>query len=220
MIMSLSRRALYIIGVMSIFALCCNIQASEKVHGVSIFGPESLKYKEGEPFNYLKPDAPIAGTLRIATDTFTKVSFFGLIGTQPRLLEFCFDTIGIKSWDDDEPYACYGLVAEYFEIADDKKSMTIYLRKEARFSDGVPLTADDVVFSYNLMYDPDVTPSWRLRWRKIEKLVKVDKHTVKVYFKEFARDVPIAVCRLIIFPKHIYGVPGKNIGTDFRDSPL
>ncbi|HAS84092.1 MAG TPA: hypothetical protein DCS43_15780, partial [Verrucomicrobia bacterium] len=45
-----------------------------------------------------------------------------------------------------------------FEIADDKTSMTIRLRPEARFADGQPVTADDVVFSYQLLFDPDVNP--------------------------------------------------------------
>jgi ABC-type oligopeptide transport system substrate-binding subunit len=101
--------------------LCAISSAAEKAHGVSIFGPKSLKYKEGEPFAYLNPNAPIAGRLKLPTNPFTKLTYFGLTGNQPRMLEHCFDTLGVKSWDDDEPYACYGLIAKYFEVADDRK---------------------------------------------------------------------------------------------------
>lgn len=188
-----------------------SLNSSEKSHGISIFGPKTLKYKEGEPFEYLNPDAPITGTLKMACGAFTKISPFGLKGSTPPIHYALFDTLGTKSWDDDEPYAVYGILAEYFEIADDKKSMKIYLRKEAKFSDGKPVTADDVVFSYNLLYDPYVSPAKRLAWKNVSKVVKLDKHTVRFDFKKYTRDLPITVSYLVVYPKHIYGEPGKSL---------
>jgi len=182
---------------------------------VSIFGPETLKYKEGEPFAYLDPNAVVGGRLRVPGGYFTKLSPFGLTGTPAPLTERVFDTLGIKSWDDDEPFAVYGLLAQYFELADDKLSMTVYLRPEARFADGVPVTADDVVFSFNVLFDPDMNPGGRLSLQNVRTVERLDDHTVRFLFKEYTRDLPIAVTYLTIYPKHIYGLPGKNLGHDF-----
>jgi len=192
---------------------------AERWHGVSVFGPEGLKYKPGEPFAYLNPDAPIGGQLRMPGESFSKLTTFGLIGSAPQWLEeHCFEALGIKSWDDDEAYSVYGLIAESFELADDKSSLTVRLRPEARFSDGEPVTADDVVFSYELLFDPDVNPALQLHMKPVERFVKVDDHTVRVDFKYFTRDLPVYVSRLVIYPAHVYGRPGVNLGEDFRDS--
>jgi len=192
--------------------------AGERWHGVSVFGPEGLKYKSGEPFAYLNPDAPITGRLRMPGLSFSKLTTFGLTGRAPQWMEeHCFEALGIKSWDDDEAYSVYGLLAESFELADDKKSLTIRLRPEARFSDGVPVTADDVVFSYELLFDPDINPALSLHMKPVERFVKVDDHTIRVEFKYFTRDLPVYVSRLVIYPRHIYGRPGVNIGSDFRE---
>ncbi|MBL7076390.1 MAG: hypothetical protein ISS31_02860 [Kiritimatiellae bacterium] len=193
----------------------CSAKASERAHGLSIFGPETLKYAPGEPFEYLDPNAPIAGHLKIPGGNFTKLSPFGLTGSVPGLYYKVFDTLGIKSWDDDEPFAVYGYLAESFELADDKLSMTVYLRPEARFSDGAPLTADDVVFSYNLLFDPDVNPGGRLSYKNVRTVERVDTHTVRFLFKQYTRDLPITVTYLTVYPKHIYGAPGKRLGKDF-----
>ncbi len=192
---------------------------AERWHGVSVFGPEGLKYKPGERFEYLNPDAPIAGRLRVVGPSFSKVMPFGLTGTAaPDLEHHCFEALGIKSWDDDEAYSLYGLLAESFELADDRSALTIRLRPEARFSDGQPVTADDVIFSYELLYDPDINPALRLHLKHITRMVKEDEHTVRVEFEHFTRDLPVYVCRMVIFPKHVYGKPGVNLGEDFQEA--
>ena len=208
-----------LVATLFIAASLCNCTtAGDKVHGVSIFGPESLKYAEDEPFEYLATNAPISGTLRLPGGYFSKTTPFGLSGNLAPGVWFCFDRLGLKSWDDDEPYAMYGLLVKYYELADDRNSMRLYLRPEARFSDGVPLTADDVVFSYNLLYDPDMNPADKLRWKNVETLTKIDDHTVEIRFKEYNRDVPIWISYLVVYPKHVYGVPGVDLSKDFEDS--
>jgi len=202
--------------ILTVLSAACG-SAGERMHGLSIFGPETLKYKPGEPFAYLNPDAPIGGHLRLPGGAFTKLSPFGLTGSTPGLYYKVFDTLGIKSWDDEEPFAVYGYLAESFELADDNLSMTVYLRPEARFADGVPLTADDVVFSYNLLFDPDVNPAARLSWKNVRTVERVDAHTVRFLFNAYTRDLPITVSYLTVYPKHIYGVPGKRLGQDFDD---
>lgn len=190
---------------------------AELSHGLSIFGPQTLKYAPGEPFAYLNPDAPVGGRIKLPGGYFTKLSPFGLTGTPPPLLYKVFDTLGIKSWDDDEPFSVYGLLAESFELSDDRLSMTVRLRPEARFADGEPVLADDVVFSYDLLFDPNVNPATRLSFTNVESVRALDERTVRFTFKQYTRDLPITVTYLEIYPKHIYGVPGVNLAEDFNE---
>ena len=192
--------------------------AGEKIHGVSIFGTESLKYGENEPFFYLNPKAPKVGTFQTSGWSFTKITPFGLRGTAPRNVDlYCFDTLGIKSWDDDEPYAVYGHVVQHYELSDDKQSMLLHIRPGITFSDGEALTAEDVLFSYRLLYFPGMSPKWKVYWKNVKTMTKVDDMTVNVVFKEYTTDTPVKMSSLVIYPKHVYGVPGKDLAKDFED---
>jgi microcin C transport system substrate-binding protein len=209
-----------IFAVAILFAgLCGPLAGGERHPGISIFGPESLKYKAGENYEFCNPDAPIEGTMHFEGEYFTKLSPFGITGKGAPGLFGMWEPLATKSWDDDEPFALYGVLAKDFEFSDDKLQLTIRMRKEAKFADGVPVTADDVLFSYNLLFDPGVNPALKLKWQKnVSKVEKIDQHTVRITFTQARRDTPLSVLSWwSIYPKHIYGAPGKNLGTDFDD---
>ncbi|WP_246132034.1 peptide-binding protein [Paenibacillus hemerocallicola] len=69
-------------------------------------------------------------------------------------------------------------------FSDDKLSMTIKIRNDAKFTDGKPVTADDVVFTYNIPINPDYTGPRKGTFEKMQKIEKVDDTTVKITFKE------------------------------------
>ena len=81
--------------------------------------------------------------------TFNSLNNYILKGDAAQGLELLFNSLMMRAAD--EPDAVYGLVAESAEIAADGKSVTFHLRPEARFADGTPLTADDVVFSFDTL---------------------------------------------------------------------
>jgi microcin C transport system substrate-binding protein len=196
------------------------VTAGEKAPGVSVFGPESLKYDFGQTFVYQDPSSPRGGQLNVPMRVFSKLTPFGLKGRMASAVWNCWEPLAIKSWDDDEPYALYGVLAESFELADDKKSLIITLRPEAKFSDGMPVTADDVVFSYDVLFDPDFPPGRTSKWREVSKVEKLDDHRVKLHFKAWRRDLLTSVLRYFqIYPKHVYGKPGVNLGGDFLLKP-
>ncbi|MDP7024652.1 MAG: ABC transporter substrate-binding protein [Kiritimatiellia bacterium] len=205
--------------VLLLGGLCARLASAEEYPGLSIFGPESLKYKAGENRVFINPDAPITGTMHYEGAYFTKLSPFGITGRGAPGLFNVWEPLASKSWDDDEPFALYGVLAKDFELSDDKLLLTIRMREEARFADGVPVTADDVVFSYELLFDPGVNPALKLKWQKnVVSVKKVDRLTVQIHFKESRRDTPLSVLSWwSIYPKHIYGAPGKNLETDFND---
>src|SRR5579883_205567 len=127
---------------------CVEDGHAERRHGLSAFG--DLKYPPDFPhFDYVNPDAPKGG--RLATmptssiNTFNHFNSFILRGDPAAELGLLFDSLMVRAQD--EPDAVYGLLADWAEIADDKRSVTFHLRPEARFRDGTPVTSADVVFT-------------------------------------------------------------------------
>ncbi|MEL6337080.1 MAG: ABC transporter substrate-binding protein, partial [Pseudomonadota bacterium] len=124
-------------------------------HGLSAFG--ALKYPaDFSHFDYVNPAAPRGGTFSTAIGglSFDSVHPFILKGN-PNPFRYVatsallFETLMVAAAD--EPDAVYGLVAQTAEVAADGTSVTFTLRPEAKFSDGTPITADDCVFSLEIM---------------------------------------------------------------------
>ena len=63
--------------------------------------------------------------------------------------EYVFESLLTRGGD--EPFTLYGLIAESIEVPEDRSSVTFHLRAEARFSDGAPITPEDVLFSHALL---------------------------------------------------------------------
>jgi microcin C transport system substrate-binding protein len=123
--------------------------APKPVHGLSMYG--DLKYPPGfKHFDYVDPNAPKGGLVKLAAiGTFDNLNPFILRGVAAAASLQTFDTLLAPSAD--EPFSEYGLVAESLEVPDDRSWVIFNLRPEARFHDGSPITADDVVFSLNIL---------------------------------------------------------------------
>lgn len=190
--------------------------AVEKSHGLSLYTNADLKYKAGQAFDHANPDAPKGGTVRLASfGAFTKFNPVSMSGRSAPELGLIFETLMSGSSDIDEHFSQYGLLAESVELADDRMSVTYYLNKNATFSDGSPVTSDDVVFSYNLINEPGYNPAMRSYFKDIKQAVKVDKNTVRVEFAVYNQELPLITGQVSILPKHVYGAEGKNFDKDF-----
>ena len=180
-------------------------QAAERRHGLSAFG--ELKYPaDFKNFDYVNPDAPKGG--RLATmptssiNTFNHFNDYILRGDPAAGVGFLFDSLMVRAQD--EPDAVYGLVAESAEVADDKMSVTFYLRPEARFRDGTPVTAADVAFTLETLKQKG-HPRYQLALRDVVSAIAIDPATVKYQFKgENLRDLPTLVATLPVFSKAYY----------------
>lgn len=195
---------------------------AEPHHGLSLYGPQDLKYKPGQPYEYANPNAPKGGNLALADfGAFTKLNPLSLKGvTAPGIGQLVFQTPMDSSADDDEPFSQYGNLAEKAEVSEDHLSLTYYLHKEARFSDGHPLTADDFVFSFNLIQDPQYHPVFKEYFKDIKSIEKIDAHTVRYHFAIHNQELPLITGQMLILPKHIYGAKGKSFGSDFDDTAV
>jgi microcin C transport system substrate-binding protein len=185
--------------------LAAAAQASESKHGLSTFG--DLAYPpDFTHFNYANPDAPKGGTLSLVgwggVTTFDSLNNYILKGNAAQGLDLLFDSLMTRATD--EPDAVYGLVAESAEVADDKMSVTFHLRPEARFADGSPLTADDVVFSFDTLKAKG-HPLFGQILQDVVKAEAFEPHTVRYSFKSaFVRDLPLTVAGLPTLSKAYY----------------
>ena len=178
---------------------------AEPRHGLSTFG--DLKYgADFKNFDYANPDAPKAGRLAMmgsgGATTFDSFNNFIVKGDAAHGLDFLFDSLMIRAAD--EPDAVYGLVAATADVASDGMSVTFKLREAAKFSDGTPVTADDVIFSFTTLKEKG-NPAFGLALRDVASAEAPDKNTVRYAFKgTLVRDLPTLVAGLPVLSKAYY----------------
>ncbi len=175
-------------------------------HGISAFG--DLRYPPGfAHFDYVNPTAPKGGTMSFrgsgASRTFDSLNNFILQGEPAQGLTRLYDSLLVRSMD--EPDSAYGLIAESLEHPTDRGWVVFNMRPEARFSDGNPITADDVVFSIETLRTQGL-PYYRITLSDVETVEAIDTHQVKFTFAPDAatRDLPLEVGQIPILPKHYY----------------
>jgi microcin C transport system substrate-binding protein len=179
--------------------------AAERRHGLSTFG--KLKYaSDFTHFDYVNAAAPKGGRLSMIGTagliTFNSLNGFILKGDAAQGLGYLFDTLMTPAQD--EPDSMYGLVAHSVELAENRKSVTFYLRGEAKFADGSPLRAQDVVNSFTLLKEKG-HPRIALQLRDVDKVEALDPSTVRYNFTgNQIRDLPAIIAGLPIFSKAYY----------------
>lgn len=112
-------------------------------------------------------------------------------------------------------------IAERWEVSDDKKTYTFYLRKDVTWHDGKPMTADDVVFSYNLLMDPKTNaPALKVYYQDIDNVKKLDDYTVEFHYSKIYF-LGLSICGYVpIVPKHIVEKYPDFEASDFSRHPV
>ena len=186
--------------------------AAEWRHGLSLFG--SLKYDADFPhFDYVNPDAPKGGTMRMATiGGFDTLNQFNIKGRPAGRLGLLYDTLLDSS--EDEPSSSYGLLAEAVKHPDDYSSVTYRLRAEARWHDGRPVTAGDVIWSLEALKAN--SPFWNKYYQHVERAEETGEREITFYFDQTGnRELPLIVGQLPVLPKHYW--TGTNADGEQRD---
>jgi peptide/nickel transport system substrate-binding protein len=151
---------------------------------------------------HVNPDAPKGGLFRLgAPGTFDNLNPFTIKGNTPQgLREYVYE--GLLARSGSEPFSLYGLIAASVETPPDRSSVTFRLRPEARFSDGKPITADDVVFSHSVLSQKG-WPYQQSHYRKVARVDIVDPHTVRFVFKpQGDRELPLIIGLMPVLPRH------------------
>jgi microcin C transport system substrate-binding protein len=170
-------------------------------YGLSLWG--KLKYKEGfQHFDYVDPKAPRGGELRTAAEgSFDSVNFFIVKGNKAPGSGTIFESLMVGSLD--EPQSMYGLVARSATLSQDRKTIDFALRPEARFQDGSPLRAEDVVFSLE-RFQKDADPSYRILYAPMRAQALDALHVRFTFSDTSKRDLPLVAASMPIFSKAWY----------------
>ncbi len=204
---------LFIRAAASAFFVACvmsgNFTASaEPTHGIAMRGEPALP-ADFMHFPYANPDAPKGGRLVYGVyGSFDDLNPFDLksIRTGARGLwdpvfgNLVFEALMVRSQD--EPFSLYGLLAEKVELSDDRNRIEFFLNPSARFSDGEPVTADDIVFTFDLLSEKG-RPPYSSRMAQVETMEKTGPLSVALTFNDRAsRETPLLFGLMPVLPKH------------------
>ncbi len=186
-------------------------------HAYAQFG--DVKYPPGfTHFGYVNPQAPKGGEIRMVPPTrptnFDKFNPFTLKGTAP----YGIRTLMLESLltgNSEEPTTAYGLLAEDVEVAADKRSATFRLNPRARFHDGSPVLAADVVHSFKTLISKEATPQFRTIYAEVKDAVAVDERTVRFDFASPNPELPLVVGDMPVFSRAWgQGKPFDQVATE------
>nr|WP_205837171.1 extracellular solute-binding protein [Neorhizobium sp. T25_13] len=182
---------------------------AEPVHGIAMHGSPALRpdYKH---FPYVNPDVKKGGRITYGVvGTFDSLNPFILKSMRtsargiwdPAFGNLIFESLMTRS--SDEPFTLYGLLAESVEWNDDRTFIQFNLNPKAKWSDGQPVTPDDVIFSFELLRDKARIP-FSSRLAPVAKMEKIGEHSVRLTFNEKAdREFPLILATgTPILPKH------------------
>ena len=178
-----------------------SVQASQ---GIAQYGKP--KYADGfSHFDYVNPNAPRGGTLTLPNPdrrtSFDKFNPFTLRGVNaPGIAELMFESLAVGSAD--EVSSAYGLIAEDISVAPDKMSVTFRIRPEAKFSDGSPILASDVKYSFDTLMSPLANPQFRTVYADVKQAVVVSDRVIRYDFKNRNPELPVMVGTLPVFSRN------------------
>ena len=167
------------------------------MHGAPKYGPDF------DHFDYVEPAAPKGGSLVLArTGSFDSLNPFLIKGVPAAGSDLVFERLLKRSRD--EPFTLYGRIAESVEVPDDRSSVTFTLRPEARFHDGSPITADDVIFSIETLRTQG-RPNHRLYYDLVARTEKLGPRKVRLVFGPGSnREMPLIMGLMPILSARYY----------------
>jgi peptide/nickel transport system substrate-binding protein len=182
---------------------------AEPRHGIAMHGEPALA--AGFPhFPHANPAAPQGGRLNLgAQGTFDNLNPFIVKGTSAQgVREYVYESLMTRG--PDEPFSLYGLIAASVDVPPDRSSITFNLRPEAKFSDGRPITSEDVLFSYAVLKEKGY-PYHRSYYKKVTKAEAPSPHQVRFTFGPDAdgapdREMPLIMGLMPILPKHLLAI--------------
>ncbi|SET25867.1 microcin C transport system substrate-binding protein [Marinobacter segnicrescens] len=172
-----------------------------------------------EHFDYVNPDAPKGGRLRLAVrangyDSFNPFVVRGVAAAG--INSYLYETLLVSS--DDEPFSAYGLIAESIETPEDRSYVVYNLRPDARFHDGHPITAEDVAFTFNTLMK-EGHPFYRSYYGGVESVTVESERRVRFDFGETNnRELPLILGQMPVLPAHYW--EERSFGDNGLTPPL
>ncbi|MEO0703222.1 MAG: extracellular solute-binding protein [Pseudomonadota bacterium] len=193
--------------------LAAPFQASaEPAHGIAMYGDPALP-PDFVSLPHVNADAPKGGRIvQGEVGSFDSLNPHILKGRVPWQLRFlAYESLLGRSYD--EPFTLYGLLAESVETNDERTWVEFTIREEARFSDGSPVTVEDVLWSYETLGTVG-HPRYHGTWNKVATAEEVAPRTVRFTFNEADRELPLIMGLRPILKKAQWD------GVDFAESGI
>ena len=202
-----------------LFFAFANVHCESFSKSMTLFEGSDPKYKNNfKKFDYIDQNSVKGGELRLAAmGSFDKLNPFTLKGLSVRgLMQLVFEPLAIASLD--EPMSVYGLIAEKMSFGSDKLSVTFILNPKAKFSNGDPVTAFDVKYSFDTLISSKASPFWKSYWFDIKNAVVINKKEIRFNFKKKNRELHMIIAGLPVFSKK-WG-ESKSFNNLVQDIPI
>lgn len=195
------------------------VRADESIerHGIAMHGEPMLP--EGfTHFPFVNPDAPRGGRLTLGLHgTFDSLNTYIVRGVAPDAVpNFVLEPLMARS--PDEPFTLYPLLAESVALPDDRSSITFRINPAARFADGVPVTAQDVAFSFDLLMEHG-RPYFRANYGQVSQVEIIDDLTIRFDLAETDnRELPLLLGLMRVMPAH--AMDAQTFQSTFLEGPV
>lgn len=176
-------------------------QAEARRHAIAMHGEPKLDAGFSH-YPYVNPDAPQGGTLTLSTTgSFDSVNPLIVKGKAAEgIRAFAIESLMSRSLD--EPFTLYGLLAEAVEMPESRAWITFHINPSAKFSDGHPVDANDVIYSLELLRDRG-RPNHRAYYKKVAKIEKLSRLSVKLTFDASGdREMPLILGLMPVLAQH------------------
>ncbi len=170
--------------------LSANFQSlAGPMHGIAMYGAPALPVGF-KALPYVNENAPKRGKIVFGSGgSFDSLNPWILKGRAPSgIRAHMYESLMGRNWD--EPFALYGLLAESIETDEDRSWVKFTLREEAAFSDGSPVTVEDVMWSFETLGTKG-HPRYHTAWKKIESMERNGKRSITIVFNAVDRELPL-----------------------------
>lgn len=206
----MGRVLVWLIAAISFLALSLQPAMSEPKHAIAMQGEPALP-ADYTHFDYANPDAPKGGNITYCVvgsfDNLNPFILKSLRTTARGMMDLnygnlVFEPLMTRNYD--EAFSLYGLLADSADMDPERKSIEFHLNPNAKWSDGEPVTPEDVLFTYDVFTDKG-RPPYSDRMSLIAKLEKTGDHSVRFTFNDKAnRETPLIIALTPIIPKHAF----------------
>ncbi len=192
------------------------VPAAQAAHAYAQFG--DIKYPAGfTHFEYLNPAAPKGGEIRMVPPTrptnFDKFNPFTLRGTAPYGLGLLV-VESLLTGNAEEPTTAYGLLADDVAVAPDRLSATFHLNEKARFHNGAPVLAADVLHSFTQLTSKLAAPQYRTIYAEVKAVTVLAERVVRFDFATPNPELPLVVGGMPVFSRDWGRVNGQATAFD------
>ncbi|GLS20308.1 ABC transporter substrate-binding protein [Labrys miyagiensis] len=199
--MSISLRVVLLGIVVATSLLAAPLACAQPKPAIAMRGDPALP-PDFTAFPYVDTDAPKGGSASYPMlGTFDSINPLIVNGSpSPGTNIFVFETVMARSFD--EPFTFYPLIARTVETPPDRSWVEFTLDPRAKFSDGVPVTAEDLKFSAELLREKG-RPGARSSYSQIDDIVIKDPHRIRFVFKDASnRELPMLMAAMPVLPEH------------------